>query len=68
METQTDAALIAQRQAERRERELAKHRRYYAAHRDTLRQKAHERYYKNVHNTLNPPPLRANMKVLVPPA
>ncbi len=63
-----DAQAAQTREQERRERERAKHRRYYAAHRDTLRQKAHERYYKNVHNTLNPPPLRANMKVLVPPA
>jgi hypothetical protein len=66
MEAQTDAVAVARKLAERRERELAKHRRYYAAHRDTLRQKAHERYYKLVHNTLNPPPLRTNMKVLVP--
>lgn len=66
METQADAVAMAQKQAERRERELAKHRRYYAAHRDALRQKAHERYYKQVHNTLDPPPLRANMRVVVP--
>ncbi len=63
MDKLTDTVALAQKQAERRERELAKHRRYYAAHRDMLRQKAHERYFLQVHNTLNPPPLRSNMKV-----
>ena len=53
----------AARELERKEKIRAKHRRYYSAHRDELREKAHKRYYKNVHNTLEPPPLRANMKV-----
>jgi hypothetical protein len=63
MDTPTDAQAAQTREQERRERERAKHRRYYEAHRDALREKAHQRYYKLVHNTLNPPPLRANMKV-----
>ena len=63
MDTPTDAQAAQTREQERRERERAKHRRYYETHRDVLREKAHQRYYKLVHNTLNPPPLRANMKV-----
>jgi len=66
MDTPTDT-LDAQKHVltdkERRERERAKHKRYYQAHRDALREKAHVRYFKNVHNTSNPPPLRTNMKV-----
>ena len=63
MDTPTDAQAALKREQERRERERAKHRRYYEAHRDELREKAHQRYFKNVHNTLHPPPLRTNMKV-----
>lgn len=63
MDTPTDAQAAQTREQERRERERAKHRRYYEAHRDELREKAHQRYFKNVHNTLHPPPLRTNMKV-----
>ena len=53
----------AQKEIERKEKERAKHRRYYKAHRDELREKAHIRYFKNVHNILEPPPLCTNMRV-----
>ena len=64
MDTPVDVDAAQKREAERRERERAKHRRYYEAHKDVLREKAHQRYFKNVHNTLNPPPLRTNMKLV----
>jgi hypothetical protein len=67
MEPSTDAlgaGVDAAAAAERRERVRAKHRRYYETHKDVLREKAHLRYFKNVHNMTNPPPLRSNMRVV----
>lgn len=44
----------------------AKHKRYYASHRDVLRQKAHERYFLKAHGlpASQAPPLRTNLRVL----
>jgi hypothetical protein len=43
-----------------------KYARYYQAHRDVLREKAHKRYFSRVHNLDEPPPLRTNLRVAVP--
>ena len=56
MDAKTQEKRVAQR-----ERERAKHRRYYANHRDTIRLRAHQRYYQKVHGLAEAPPLRANM-------
>jgi hypothetical protein len=50
MDIPTDAGDVLARIMERNERMKAKHKRYYTSHRDVLRQKAHERYYKKTHN------------------
>lgn len=54
-------AKTQENRAAQRERERAKHRRYYANHRDAIRLRAHQRYYQKVHGLAEAPPLRANM-------
>ena len=43
-----------------------KYARYYLAHRDVLREKAHKRYFSRVHILDEPPPLRSNLRVALP--
>lgn len=58
-------AKTQEKRAAQREQERAKHRRYYANHRDAIRLRAHQRYYQKVHGLAEAPPLRANMATLL---
>ena len=53
-----------QREMTQKERLRAKHQRYYAKHKEEIRLKAHEKYFKTVHNISDPPPIRRNLKRL----
>jgi hypothetical protein len=49
-------------EADKKPKEESKYNRYYKNHKESIKEKAHLRYYLKVHGITNPPPRRQNIR------